>query len=197
MAATRDLPEMIRSVERQIALAARLGMCSGATTNRRVPPSRWRLLDSASAAISTVAAARFFADAFATDAKLILDRNAGHRYDAACCAAMAGCGKCKDNPPPDEAARTRLRRQALDWLRAELEAWNRHVAALGSRVRQAFQFYVGQYRTDGDLAGVRNPEALAKLPEEEQKAWRAFWAQVDSALKVRRKSRSEIPVRVS
>ena len=95
----------------------------------------------------------------------------------------AGCGKHNDNPPPDENARTRLRRQALDWLRAELKAWNRHVATEGTRVRRNFQFYVGRYRTDGDLAGVRDPEALAKLPEEEQKAWRAFWADVDSALK--------------
>ncbi len=174
---------MIRSVERQIALAARL---AGVLRGEDKPSGAGETLAFArlcSGRNLYVAAARFFADAFAADPKLALDRDAQDRYAAACCAALAGCGKCKDNPPPDEAARTRLRRQAFDWLSAELEAWDRHVAAEGSRVRQAFQFYVEQYRTDADLAGVRDPEALAKLPEEEHKAWRAFWAQVDSVLK--------------
>ena len=34
-----------------------------------------------------------------------------------------------------------------------------------------------------DLIGVRNPDALAKLPEAEQKEWRALWAGVDALLK--------------
>ena len=34
-----------------------------------------------------------------------------------------------------------------------------------------------------DLAGVRDPEALIKLPQEEQKAWRDLWADVDTLLK--------------
>ena len=180
---TPALLEMIRSVERQIALAARL---VGVLRGEDKPSSAAESLAFArlcSGRKLYVAAARFFADAFAADPKLALDRDAQDRYDAACSAALAGCGKCKDNPPPEEAARTRLRRQALDWLRAELEAWNRHVATQGSLVRKNFQFYLGQYLTDGDLAGVRDPEALAKLPEEEQKAWRAFWSDVDSALK--------------
>ncbi len=174
---------MIRSVERQIALAARL---AGVLRGEEKPSDANEALAFARLCIGRNlygAAARFFAEAFAADPKLALDRNTHDRYNAACSAARAGCGKCKDNPPPDEAARTRLRRQALDWLKAELEAWNRRVAALGPHARKNFQFYVGQYRTDGDLAGVRDPEALAKLPEQEQKVWRAFWSQVDSALK--------------
>jgi len=180
---TPALPEMIRSVDRQIALAARL---AGVLRGEDKPSGAGETLAFARLCVGRklyVAAARFFTEAFAADPKLVRDRDTNDRYDAACSAALAGCGKCKDNPAPDEAARTRLRRQALDWLRAELEAWNRHVATEGSRVSENFQFYVGQYRSDGDLAGVRDPEALAKLPEEEQKAWRAFWAEVDSALK--------------
>ena len=37
------------------------------------------------------AAARFWAEALAADPKLGDDRQAGHRYNAACAAALAGC----------------------------------------------------------------------------------------------------------
>ncbi len=35
---------------------------------------------------------------------------------------------------------------------------------------------------DTDLAGVRAPKELAKLPEQERKEWRAFWAEVRALL---------------
>jgi hypothetical protein len=38
------------------------------------------------------------------------------------------------------------------------------------------------WKVDGDLAGIRDPEALAKLSAAEQKAWRALWAKVDTLL---------------
>ena len=50
------------------------------------------------------AAARFWAEALAADPKLGDDRQAGHRYNAACAAALAGAGQGKDDPPPDDAA---------------------------------------------------------------------------------------------
>ena len=43
---------------------------------------------------------RFYAHAFAADAKLEPD----HRYNAACAAALAGCGKGKDAPAGDRGA---------------------------------------------------------------------------------------------
>src|SRR5262249_19423345 len=65
--------------------------------------------------------ARFFTEAFAARAALAEDTEAGNRYDAACAAALAGCGQGKDPNRPDDAERVRLRRQALDWLKADLE----------------------------------------------------------------------------
>ena len=190
----RKLPEVIRVVERQIALAARLG---GVLRGEDKPSDAAETLAFAQLCTGRklyAAAVRFFADAFAVDSKLALDRNAQNRYVAACAAALASCGKSKENPPPDEAAQPKLRRQALEWLKAELETWKRELASndppVAGRsqlnvapIRERFQFFVGQYRLDGDLASVREPDALAKLPEEEQKAWRAFWADVDAALK--------------
>ena len=37
-----------------------------------------------------------------------------------------------------------------------------------------------QRKVDANLAGVRDPEALAKLPEPERKEWQSLWADVDS-----------------
>ena len=71
------------------------------------------------------AAARLWADALAADAKLADDRQAVHRYNAACAAALAASGAGKDERSPDDSARATLRQQALDWLKAELAVWTK------------------------------------------------------------------------
>ena len=38
---------------------------------------------------------------------------------------LAAAGTGKDNPAPDEAVKAKFRKQALDWLKAELSAWKR------------------------------------------------------------------------
>jgi hypothetical protein len=43
-------------------------------------------------------AARLFADAFAADPSPADDLSAGHRYNAACCAALATAGRGTDAP---------------------------------------------------------------------------------------------------
>ena len=62
------------------------------------------------------------------DPKLAEDPASFRRYNAACSAAIAGCGKGKDDPPPDPATRTKLRSQALAWLSADLAAWSKRLA---------------------------------------------------------------------
>ena len=54
-------------------------------------------------------AARLFAEAFTANPSMAEDLEAGYRYNAACSAVLAGCGKGKDQPPPDESARIQLR----------------------------------------------------------------------------------------
>ena len=39
------------------------------------------------------------------------------------------------------------------------------------------------WKSDRDLAGIREGTTLAKLPEDERKACRALWAEVDALLK--------------
>jgi hypothetical protein len=128
------------------------------------------------------AAARLLGNALAADPELGDDRRNLHRYHAACYAALAGCGKSTDDPGLDERARTALRRQALDWLKAERDAWAQYLEAGTRQDRAAVIKNLKQWQQDADLAGVRGDEALAKLPDEEQKAWRGLWSDVEGLL---------------
>ena len=110
------------------------------------------------------------------------DRRAQHRYNAACAAARAACGQGKDDPPPDDAAKARLRRQALDWLHAELEAWRPLTLTVEPGSKEAVVKTLKNWKTDPDLAGLRDPEHLAKLPQEEREAFQRLWADVDALL---------------
>ena len=65
---------------------------------------------------------RFWGEAFAARPALANDLKADNRYAAASAAVLAGCGKGKEQPPTGTNRRERLRRQALDWLNAELAA---------------------------------------------------------------------------
>jgi serine/threonine protein kinase/tetratricopeptide (TPR) repeat protein len=133
------------------------------------------------------ASARFFADAFAAEPALAenLDAQAS-RYNAASAAALAGCGKGDDKPAPNEEDRARLRRQALDWLRADLagwRAWRRQQADSDApAVQDALRKTLQHWREDTDLAGVRDDPALAALPEAERAEWKILWADVDKTL---------------
>jgi tetratricopeptide (TPR) repeat protein/tRNA A-37 threonylcarbamoyl transferase component Bud32 len=124
------------------------------------------------------AAARFYADAFAVTADLA----AGHRYTAACCAALAASGQGKDDPKPDDKERTRLRAQARDWLRADLAAWSQRVDAGKSADRAAAVATLIHWRGDPYLRGVRHPWPLLRLPADERRHWLQFWADVDELL---------------
>jgi hypothetical protein len=46
------------------------------------------------------------------------------------------------------------------------------------------------WKDDTDLAGVREPAALAKLPEAERKAWPARWREVETLLAKAKEAKS-------
>jgi tetratricopeptide (TPR) repeat protein/serine/threonine protein kinase len=130
-----------------------------------------------------VAAARFWLDAFAADPKRADDLRARHHYNAACAAALAGAGKAKDDPPPDDATKAQLRRQARDWLQADLAAYAKHLDGKDPQAGSMVQQWLRHWKSDADLAGLRDPDAVAKVPAEEQEACRQLWAEVEALLR--------------
>jgi hypothetical protein len=127
------------------------------------------------------ASARFYDKAFAGDAKPANDVRVPNRYNAACSAALAGCGRGKDAAELDDAERARLRGQALDWLRADLTAWGKLLEEDDAKGRQLARQQLADWPQDVDLAAVRG-EALVKLPESERQPWRDLWADVEKTL---------------
>jgi serine/threonine protein kinase/tetratricopeptide (TPR) repeat protein len=126
-------------------------------------------------------AAHWYSKAFATQPALAEKLGAqGSRYDAACAAALAACGQGEDAKSLDDKERARLRQQALDWLRAELEAWGKRLEKEAGKTRPVVVQQLQHWLGDPDFAGVRGEEALAKLPEPEHQAWQKLWSDVEA-----------------
>jgi tetratricopeptide (TPR) repeat protein len=129
------------------------------------------------------AAARFYAEAFAAKPDLTQSPATAYRYNAACAAALAGCGRGEDAAGLGENERARLRRQALSWLKADLALWARLAGSADPKARQAVQQQMRHWRTDADLAGLRDKDALGGLPEGERAACQKLWAEVEALVK--------------
>ncbi|MCC7062676.1 MAG: tetratricopeptide repeat protein [Planctomycetes bacterium] len=107
-----------------------------------------------------------------------------HRYNAACVAVLAGCGKGAGTAELTAAERARWRELARRWLADELRAWRRDFGrepAVAAAARRA----AGHAERDPELAGVREAEALSALPAVEADAWRAFWQELAALLATR------------
>ena len=127
------------------------------------------------------AATRFYADAFLAQPKLAENLGSdGSRYDAACAAALAGCGQGKDADQSDDKERARLRCQALDWLRADLAAYRRLLEKEPDKARPFVLQQMQHWQQDTDFAGVRGPEGMARLSEAERLEWQKLWQDVES-----------------
>jgi serine/threonine-protein kinase len=124
------------------------------------------------------AAARFYADAFAAEPQLAADPRQAHRYNAACSAALAAAGQGKDADKLDGKERQRLRRQALDWLRADVAAWTERLSDASPKDREAIRKVLENWQQDADLTGLRDDKALADLPAGERDACKKLWTDV-------------------
>jgi serine/threonine-protein kinase len=129
-----------------------------------------------------VPAYRLYAEAFAADPKLADDLDRWHRYNAACSAALAAVGRGEQaDPLPDKAA-LMLRRQALRWLRADLAAYTCLATGAEAAARQTVRQLLTHWQQDSDLATVRDPAALDRLPDDERQQWRRLWDDVATLL---------------
>lgn len=124
-----------------------------------------------------------YANAFAAEPKLAADLKQQPRYNAACAASLAAAGNGKDSAKLDDKERTRLRKQALDWLRADLAAWTKLADGGAPASRAAVVKTLQHWQKDAVLAGLRDAPALAQLPESERAACQKLWKEVAELLK--------------
>ena len=129
----------------------------------------------------TYASARLYADAFAAEPSLANEPEGARRYYAACMAASAGCGRGKDASNLDDAERARLRDQARQWLRADVVALSKRLDS-NPAANTWVQEKLVRWRADADLAGLREPDSLARLPVAESRACRELWNEIDVQL---------------
>ena len=192
-AAQRELDELVANDPAKAALDQRLAAVIRGETpkdNRE----RLQLADRAYEKKLYAASTRLYAEALEADPKLGDEREAQHRYNAACTAALAAAS---GTGPPDrketsgrtektlsDADRAKFRNQARAWLEAELKAWSGLLeSAKGHKQRQAIAGTLEHWREDTDLASVRDKHALDSLPESERALWKTLWADVDRLLK--------------
>jgi eukaryotic-like serine/threonine-protein kinase len=128
------------------------------------------------------ASARLYSEALAHDAKLADDVPTGNRYNAACAAALAAAGQGNDADKLDDKERVRLRKQVVEWLRADLAYWTKQAASEKSGERERMRQTLKHWQEDADLSGLRDAAELAKLSADEQKVCKELWADVQTLL---------------
>ena len=69
-----------------------------------------------------VAAARLWAESFTSSPALAADLTTANRFQAARAAALAATERGRGESPSEAGSRARWRKQALDWLSADLTA---------------------------------------------------------------------------
>jgi eukaryotic-like serine/threonine-protein kinase len=174
--------QWLKRFERDAALDDRLPavLAEGATLKN---PAEW--LDFArlcQAKKQYAAAVKCYERAFASNPLLVADsRNGGGRGKAARAAILAASGQGVEML--DDAACSRLRQQALAWLRTDVQSWSRGLVTASPTYREEVRLSLETLQRDPALAAVRDETALAKLPPAERDAFRQFWATVSELLR--------------
>jgi serine/threonine protein kinase/predicted Zn-dependent protease len=121
-----------------------------------------------------VAAARFYKNAFEQDQQQRSVAQWWNTYYAACTAALAGTGQGKGSDTLSAQDRVQLREQARMWLHHLVIDWR---ATLVNDPTRLYRFL-----KDPDFHGVRDPAALANLPEAEHSLWQELWRELEALL---------------
>jgi serine/threonine-protein kinase len=127
------------------------------------------------------AEAQLYAAALASEPQLSDEHPFPIRYNAARAAALAGCGRGQDAHTLDEAARAQLRDQARQWLRAELASMGRKLEHDPGLKEQLLRTLV-TWKTDSDLAGLRERSSLIVLSAGEREQLESLWTEVDGLI---------------
>jgi hypothetical protein len=74
----------------------------------------------------------------------------------------------------------RLRRQAHDWLRADLALWDRQTNTAQTVSTLPVAYTLWAWQNNAAFASVRDTKSLAMLPGPERKAREKLWADVET-----------------
>jgi hypothetical protein len=135
-------------------------------------------------------AVRLFTYAFAADPRRADNLQSTPRYRAARCAVLAAA-----DLEPRDTEKPRLRRQALDWLRADLTLWDTQTSTKQTVSMAPVLLALWGWQNDAGLASVRDTKALALLPGPERKAWEKLWVDVEAARQQACAAKSSPPAR--
>jgi hypothetical protein len=124
-----------------------------------------------------ITASRLWGEALTIDPKIGNDRQAQHRYNAACSAALAAAGLGTESDKLDDTAKAKLRGQALDWLKVELTTWDQFLVSAPQN-RAVLVRNLRHWQKDTDLASIRDTDQMSKLPADEQQAFTQLWDDV-------------------
>lgn len=103
------------------------------------------------------------------------------RSGATRCFALAGAGQ-GDAARLDDNERAQFRRQAVELLRADLTALAERARSDKQSDRQEVGKQLQEWRTDKLLSGIRDADALAKLPAVERENCEKLWTDVAALL---------------
>jgi serine/threonine-protein kinase len=94
------------------------------------------------------------------------------RYNAACLSVNCADGLGENAPP--EAERPAYRKQALDFLTADVAGVREVAAKSPAQAHRLMQVWLA----DKDLDCVREPTSVDRLPADERDAWNRLWTEV-------------------
>jgi eukaryotic-like serine/threonine-protein kinase len=127
------------------------------------------------------AAARLWTEAFAASPELATDLVAMNRFQAARAAARAGTERVRELAGLGADSRAKWRRQAVEWLRADLAASTAILDSGTAPQRAGVARRLSRLRVDPALASIRDEPGLSALPEAERDSLREFWGRVQAA----------------
>jgi tetratricopeptide (TPR) repeat protein len=107
--------------------------------------------------------------------------NTAARYLAARCAAVAGFGRGGDGL--SQAERARWRKQAREWLRADLALWAKTLDSGSEQDLRLARRMLTHWQVEPDLAGIRDLKALDEASAEERNGCFALWDEVGAVLR--------------
>jgi serine/threonine protein kinase len=111
------------------------------------------------------------------------DSRSGKLYHAARVAAFVGGGQGEEAAALSADERVRARKDALAWLRVSLADLSDLLDKDPGKPRiKAYKMKKNMWR-EPDFHGVRDPAALAKLPEAERMEWQKLWDDIDALAK--------------